>query len=83
MRSQKVPGMVVMQCNGMTHVNACLLTFKAESLRAHRHTHTHICSFDRAIVRSTDGRRIPLRPIFRVEAAMSYLELNPLRTVVG
>jgi hypothetical protein len=33
--SQKVPGMVVLQCNGRTYGNACLIAFKVRPLRTH------------------------------------------------
>jgi hypothetical protein len=50
MGSQKVPGMVVLHCDGRTYGNGYLITFKAGPLC------THTCSINTAIVESTDGR---------------------------
>jgi hypothetical protein len=43
MGSQKVPGMVVLHFNGRIYVNACLVTFKVESMsmRMRMRTRTH------------------------------------------
>jgi hypothetical protein len=52
--SQKVPGMVVLHCNGRTYGNDYLLTFKVGPL-----VRAHTCSIYPAVVGST-CRRLPL-----------------------
>jgi hypothetical protein len=56
MGSQKVPGMVVLHCNGRTYGNDYLITFKVGRLRKHTHPHTHAGFIYPAIAGSTDGR---------------------------
>jgi len=38
--SQKVPGIIVLYCNGRTYDNAYLIAFKVGPLLTHTHTHT-------------------------------------------
>jgi hypothetical protein len=51
--SQEVPGMVAFLCNGRIYSNDYPTTFKVGPL------HTHACSIDPAVLRST-GRRLLL-----------------------
>jgi hypothetical protein len=60
MGSKKVPGMVVLHCDGRRYGNAYLIAVKLGPLGAHARTQTHTqaCSIDPANVVSTGGKFI-------------------------